>query len=605
MSQVLVLIDREEARRRQVGTALSEFYYEVVPALDAREGLRFARSVAAPVIVAVDRAVEADRPTLEALFEHAAATGTHLTLLVTAGADGADRYEAALGEVPDHVQLVPVGELGGEDLVARLRVLLLGRQLALAPDFEMRALVGDFSEVPLSVLLPRLGKSGITGTLEAAGGRVEIQRGEVWAARCGEAKGTKAFSRLAVAWTDGLFHLSTAAPRGEREIDADPVALLIMAVEDAQSEELNRRARVSLNVGRALFDTSLAPLQREILAAVGKGTPVGHILDRLPARDGEILREIAALRERGVVELGSVEPAVTVITDSAADLPGELLRGHGIQMVPLTLRFGQRTFRDRVDLTPADFYPMLASEREPPSTQPPAPEDFAEAYGRLPGRSGAVSIHLSGKMSQTLAHAREGAERAGAAGGGAAEVVVVDGEQVSVPLGLLCLFAARMAARGLTARQVATRIESQRSRVHSLFVVDTLEYLARGGRIGRARAVLGGLLRIKPILGVVDGEVTAIDRARGGRAAQLKIVELFKAKVDVARPVVLLVAHAAAPVWAERLRNLLSAAFQVSELIATEMGPVVGTHAGPGTVGAALFQAESGEEAELTAPLAG
>jgi DegV family protein with EDD domain len=184
-------------------------------------------------------------------------------------------------------------------------------------------------------------------------------------------------------------------------------------------------------------------------------------------------------------------------------------------------------------------------------------------------------------------------------------VVVVDGGQVSIPLGLLCLFAARMAARGLSAQEVAARIEALRSRVHSLFVVDTLEYLARGGRIGRARAVLGGLLRIKPILGVIDGEVTAVDRARGGRAAQLKMVELFKGRVDVGRPVVLLVAHAAAPVWAERLQTLLSAAFQVSELIATEMGPVVGTHAGPGTVGAALFQAESGEETDLTAPLPG
>ena len=129
-----------------------------------------------------------------------------------------------------------------------------------------------------------------------------------------------------------------------------------------------------------------------------------------------------------------------------------------------------------------------------------------------------------------------------------------------------------------------------------------LEYLARGGRIGKARALLGGMLGIKPILGVIDGEVAPVDRVRGGRAAHPKLIELYKRRVDAEKPVVVGLAHANAPVWAERLRGLLEQNFTIAEMVASEIGPVVGTHAGPGTVGAVLFQPTE-EEMPLIAPL--
>ena len=133
-------------------------------------------------------------------------------------------------------------------------------------------------------------------------------------------------------------------------------------------------------------------------------------------------------------------------------------------------------------------------------------------------------------------------------------------------------------------------------------MVDTLEYLARGGRIGRAQAMLGGLLGIKPILGVVDGEIVAVDRVRGGRAAHPKLVDLFRERVDPKRPVMVTVAHAKAPVWADRLRGLIEKNLIVQEVLTGEMGPVVVANAGPGTVGAAMFQ-PTNEEMALIAPV--
>ena len=179
---------------------------------------------------------------------------------------------------------------------------------------------------------------------------------------------------------------------------------------------------------------------------------------------------------------------------------------------------------------------------------------------------------------------------------------VVDSGRTSFALGMLVVFAARMAERGLEARQIAVRLPEMAERLHTLFVVDTLEYLARGGRIGKARAFFGGMLRIKPILSFDEGQVGPIDRVRGGRAAHPKILELLRGRLDRSRPLIVGIAHAKAPVWADRLRRLVEEAFEVREMILTEIGPVVGTHGGPGTVGVVAFQ-PTDEELELLAPL--
>jgi DegV family protein with EDD domain len=155
-----------------------------------------------------------------------------------------------------------------------------------------------------------------------------------------------------------------------------------------------------------------------------------------------------------------------------------------------------------------------------------------------------------------------------------------------------------MASKGLGVDEIAERVENMAGRLQFMFLVDTLEYLKKGGRIGGARALLGTLLGIKPILGLVDGEVQALDKARGGKRAQPKLVELLKEKVSTDTPVFAVVGHASAPKWADRLRELLEETFTIEEMFEGEIGPVVGAHVGPGTVGCVLF-APDAEEMEL------
>ncbi len=169
-------------------------------------------------------------------------------------------------------------------------------------------------------------------------------------------------------------------------------------------------------------------------------------------------------------------------------------------------------------------------------------------------------------------------------------------------LGLQVLFAARMVRRGLDLDEIRRRIEGLGDRIHVLFVVDTLEFLQRGGRIGKARAWIGSLLGIKPILGVQDGGVVPVDKVRGGRRAHPRIAELLAGRVDPSRPLFMAVAHSRAPVWADRLRQLLEERFEVAEMLMTDIGPVVGTHAGPGCVGCVAFE-PTDEELELFGPL--
>jgi DegV family protein with EDD domain len=149
--------------------------------------------------------------------------------------------------------------------------------------------------------------------------------------------------------------------------------------------------------------------------------------------------------------------------------------------------------------------------------------------------------------------------------------------------------------------EIVSRLEDMRERLHFVFLVDTLEFLRKGGRIGQARALIGTLLGIKPILGQVDGEVVAGDKVRGGRRAQPRLMEILCERVDTGRPVFAAVAHWAAPDWGGRLKELLTDTFDIAEMLEGEIGPVVGAHAGPGTVGCIVFQ-PSDEELELLLP---
>ena len=279
------------------------------------------------------------------------------------------------------------------------------------------------------------------------------------------------------------------------------------------------------------------------------------------------------------MELTAANTAIVV--DSTADFPEAPERFPNWRVVPLYVRFGDESFRDYVELSPEQFYERLRAAPETPSTSQPTPGDFLEAYEELAGYHRILSLHIAGKLSGTLESARTAARTLGDD-----RVRALDSESASAAIAMLGLAIQRRLEQGTTDDQVDALVERYRREAGLLFTVDTLEYLARGGRIGRARAWAGELLNIKPILSIDDGEVLPVKRVRGNRKAFLEFANVFEgATVD--RPSLHVgIAHADAPDRAEALRKMVRATRPAAKIeLVTSLGPVVGAHAGPGTVG--------------------
>lgn len=597
MRPSVLIVEPREDRRRVLSRGLAEHAYEAVPAAGVEDGLKFLRGLG-PSIVVVSGELAAEPSVLERFVE---VEGGERTLLLVG-----ERAEAP-AELPEDVYYLAARGLEPGELVSRLLVVLAGRELGIEADVDLRSLVGEVALVPVLELVRSLGRVELSGRLEFSSGEIRLDRGRVISARAGKVGGVKAFCRLG-RLQEGPFHLHLETPGGEPEIELEPAELILKAIEDAQIELPDPRAK--LRVSESILDsTEIGSQQRHLLEVVDRCRTVSELFDALPAPDGRISDALGKLVERGAVELVPYRADVTIVTDSTCDLPPDLVREHGIQVVPLSVIFGEHTFRDGVDLQPRHFYELLESSDDHPRTEPPQPAEFAEQYRSLLVHQDVVSVHISEKLSQTAVHAREAAMGAVKSlvgelppDRGNFALEVVDGNTVSLGTGLLALFGARMALRGEGVYSIVQRLEAIAPRMHILFVVDSLDYLQRGGRIGKARAVVGKLLGVKPILGVVDGEVALVDKVVGGRKAQPRIVKLFGEKIEAGKPVMTAVAHAKAPVWGDRLRKLLAESFEVREMLVTDIGPVVGTHAGPGCVGAALFQPTE-EEWALIAPL--
>lgn len=582
----VLLIDPEPERLEELSHGLAAEGYEVVPVADLAMGRRFAQGLGEALIVTTTK-VLAGSPEPEAVLAELHAGGRRTLVLL------GERAEEEEG-LPETVSFLAVGGLALREIERRLLLVLLSREVGAEPDTKLDSLVGDLAHTPLLELLRGLNRAKVSGRIELRGGQVWLERGEVVAATshgAGTVKGIKAFCRLG-RMHEGLFQLFPGDLVPERTVQEALSTLIITAIEDSLGEFPDARARLEVQIGPDFFAAAFTPLQKQILGLAQKGATLQEVLDTLPARDGEIVQELLVLEERGL--LVRRDPRVQVVTDSTSDLPSDLVRAYGIAVVPLTVAFGKQVFRDRVDIQPGQFYKRLTEDKAHPVSSPPTREELAGRYREyLAQGHDVVSLHISSRLSKTFEHAKAAADEVNVDG---RTLAVVDTGQVSVAMGMLALFAARMAARGETADTIRQRLLDMAPRIHTLFLVDTLEFLAKGGRIGRARALMGSLLGIKPILGVDKGEVAAVDQVRGGRAAHPKILEILGKRVDRKRPVVAGISHANAPVWADRLRALVRDQFQVSELIQTEIGPVVGANVGPGVVGACLFQPTDEEQ---------
>ena len=277
---------------------------------------------------------------------------------------------------------------------------------------------------------------------------------------------------------------------------------------------------------------------------------------------------------------------IRIITDSTCEAPPEILRHPAVTVLPLSVVFGQEALRDGIDITREQFWRRLPASNPLPTTSQASPSDFLGPFQELTEAGHEViAIVISSKLSGTHSSAIVAYES-----NPGWPVEVIDSKSVSVGLGLLVQEALRMVEAGATRAEIVARILALREQVQIVFVLETLEYLQRGGRIGKAQAFVGTLLKFKPLLGIVDGEVEPLARVRS-RAKALDAAQEWLAQKVAARGagVAMALTHALAPEETWALGARMSKTFETADFYVAELGPVLGVHVGPGTVGAAVL----------------
>ena len=268
-----------------------------------------------------------------------------------------------------------------------------------------------------------------------------------------------------------------------------------------------------------------------------------------------------------------------IVIDSTADFPEAPERFANWRVVSLYVLFGDESYRDYVELAPAEFYARLRSADELPTTSQPTPGDFLKTYEELAGYERIYSLHLSAALSGTYQSATTAASELGG------KVRTVDSESASAAIAMLGLAIQRRLELGTTDEAIHALIPRFREQAGLIFTVDTLEFLRRGGRIGRASAWAGQLLHVKPIL-TIKSEVIPLKRVRGNQKAMQEFVSAFIAGTEDAPSLKVGIAHADAPERATQLQKMVRSERPQAEIeVVTTLGAVVGTHAGPGTVG--------------------
>ena len=278
---------------------------------------------------------------------------------------------------------------------------------------------------------------------------------------------------------------------------------------------------------------------------------------------------------------------VAIVTDSTSSLTQAMARERAIHVVPIHVSFETQTYRDGIDLDADMFYRLLRDSERLPTTSQPTPADFVQTYSSLSEQAEAiVSIHISHKMSATLDSALSARWEPPHV-----PIHVIDSRSVSMGLGLIAIAAARAAAAGQDAASVVRLVEGLIPKMNIIFAVETLEYLYKGGRIGGATALLGSVLSIKPVLCVRDGRIEPLEKQRTRRRAIERMLDLMAERVGSSAAVHASVLHCAAPDEAQALAEQVAARYECKELLAVEAGPIIGTHAGPGTLGIAFYTA--------------
>lgn len=276
---------------------------------------------------------------------------------------------------------------------------------------------------------------------------------------------------------------------------------------------------------------------------------------------------------------------VAVVTDSTAGLPSATADKCGVHVIPTKVMFGKRAFYDGVDLTPENFYRMLKESDTLPTTSQPSAGEFLDFYRNLSRRFDAIlSIHVSTALSGTVNSAHDARAMFPTI-----PIHIIDSRSISMGLGLMALAAARAAAAGSDLDGLAKLVKALIPKTKVIFVVETLEYLHKGGRVGGLAALLGLALRIGPILHLKDGRVEMLQKVRTKAKAKRRMLDIVEGSAGHAPAVHAAVVHAAAPDEAAELATELARRLNCIELHVAQMCPVVGVHTGPGTVGIAFY----------------
>ncbi len=276
---------------------------------------------------------------------------------------------------------------------------------------------------------------------------------------------------------------------------------------------------------------------------------------------------------------------VRVVTDSLADIPDDIAHELDIVRVPCYVHFGSESYRDRVDLSSSEFYRKLSTSSVMPTTSQASPGTFLKIYSELANTTNQIySIHSVRTLTGMYNSARVSADALRSTDPLGMQIEVVDSRATSMGLGWLAIYAARAARYGYALDEITELINDVIPRTHAIAMLDTLEYAVRGGRLGKGSALIGGLLNVKPIISLVNGEVLLVEKIRTQKRAVERLADIVLGSGPIQE---LAIIHAAAPEMAEALRKHFAETWFEEQIMVCETGPVIGAHTGPGAVGVA------------------
>jgi DegV family protein with EDD domain len=275
---------------------------------------------------------------------------------------------------------------------------------------------------------------------------------------------------------------------------------------------------------------------------------------------------------------------VAIVTDGTCSLTPAQGEQLGIHIAPIYVALGEKTYRAGIDLDSEEFYRFLSASKKLPTTAQPTVTDFVNIYNKLAEEADEiVTIVISHHMSATIQSAEMAREQFDKV-----PVHIIDSESTSLGLGMMAIAAARAAEQGQNAQAVLQLVENLKQKINVIFTVNTLEYLHKGGRIGGATAFLGTAMDIKPILYIKNGRIEPLERQRTRKRSISRLVELMEKNVGE-KPVHVAILHGNVPEESRQLEQTVRSQFNCVELITSDMGPVIGTHAGPGTLGLVFY----------------